>query len=97
MSKSITVTLAGTEFTVPKLNLGQQREITRLFSSPAADISFDILAIAFRRAEPKVLDLNALEPDFDEISKAVGAILETAGLKKSESPPAPAAATLPAA
>jgi hypothetical protein len=86
--KSIKVTLDGVGYDVPKFNCAQQREVTRLFDSAAPDIGFDILALAFSRATPKV-DVNTLEPDFEEIGAAVQAILAFSGLKKKDpSPPA---------
>lgn len=77
MPKTVTVTLAGTEYLVPKMNVGQLEEMT-----DSRGRSFDILRIALRRAEPKVADVNAIEADPAEISAAVKAILECAGLRE---------------
>jgi hypothetical protein len=90
---SITVTLGGVDYSVPKLNLGQMREVTKAFSGDKDDISFSILAIALKRADPKPIDPMAIEAEVTEIGAAVSAILEFAGFTKAaaENPTAPRA------
>ena len=92
---SIIVTLGGVGYSVPKLNIGQLREVTKAFSGDKDDVSFAILAIALKRADPKPIDPMTIEADVLEIGAAVSAILEFAGFKKAEAenPPAPVAET----
>jgi hypothetical protein len=84
MSHKLKVSLGGTEYDVPKLNIGQLRQVTKIFSGPVEDVSFDILKVALARAEPKVTDVDQLEADVGEIGKAVSDILVHAGLKEAD-------------
>lgn len=81
MPKSVTVTLAGVEYVVPKLNVGQIEEIVM---NRGKGRPFDALRVALLRAEPKVADLDAIEADPAEIAAAVGAVLELAGIERKD-------------
>lgn len=84
---TINVTLAGQTYAVSKLNIGQLRRVAKVFAAGTADaFSFDVLRIAFERAEPKVADIEELEADFEEFTAAVEAILSAAGLKRDAVP-----------
>lgn len=84
MSKVLKITLGGTKYEVPKLNVGQVREVTRLFrNEEKAEISFDVLKIAFARVDG-IDDFEAIEAGLDEISEAAAEILLHAGFKKDE-------------
>jgi hypothetical protein len=78
MGNSVKVTLAGAEYTVPQLNVGQLEEMTEVVKP------FDVLRIALRRAEPKLspADINALEATKPEIDAAMAAITDLSGIKK---------------
>lgn len=96
MSSTITVTLGGIEYVVPKLLVGQLRAIAKLFDGPASEISYEVLGIALKRATPAVEDINLVEAGLDDIAPARDAILIFGGFKKgdaAENPTAPAAET----
>lgn len=76
MPKSVTVILAGDPYEVPHLNIGQLQEITESDGK-----SFAVLRIAMRRAKPKIVDLDAIEAEPDEVAAAVKGILIASGLK----------------
>ena len=80
MSSHTKVKLGGKSYEVPKLNVGQLREVTRLFTGDKAELSFDVLEIAMRRV-PDFGKLDDCEAGFDEIAKASADILKAAGLK----------------
>lgn len=88
---STRVTLAGVEYDVPKMNIGQIERVTELGS--AGRTILGTIRIAMERATPKVANFNALEPDTDEIAAAYKAILELGGIKsvpeKNVETPAP--------
>lgn len=90
---SIKVKLGGSDYDVPKMNIGQLEDVTVAFDLPPARRAFAILKIALKRAIPKIDDLGALEADNDEIASAVTDILANSGFKKAEdpNPQAPAA------
>ncbi len=87
MPDTIKVSLGGTDYVVPKLNIGQLREITKLFAAAKDDISFEIVAVALRRAEPKVADINEVVADIDDVGKAVQDVLVFSGFKKETAGP----------
>lgn len=88
MAKDATIVIDGTSYTIPKLNIGQLEEVAEAFDGSRTKIPFLILKIAMRRATPKV-DFDTLSPSMDEIGDAVQAILQTAGLQKSDANPTP--------
>jgi hypothetical protein len=87
MPDSIKVSLGGVDYVVPKLNIGQLREITRLFAAAKDDISYEIVAVALRRAEPKVNDINEIVAKIDDVGKAVQDVLVFSGFKKETADP----------
>jgi hypothetical protein len=88
MSKTIVVKLGDTEYSVPKLNIGQLREVQKIIlNDDRTVVGFAILGVALRRADPKVEDIDTVEADVDDISKAVSEILIFAGLKKDDPTP----------
>ena len=86
MAKEAKITLDGVEYTVPALNIGQLEEVSEAFDGPRTKIPFSVVRIALARATPKA-DFDAMSPTMDEIGSAVQAILETAGLQKSDANP----------
>ena len=90
MSKSLKVKLGGKSYEVPKLNVGQVREVTRLFKGDQSEISFDVVKIAFERVD-EVEDFESVEAGLDEIALAATEILAFAGFKKDESKNPPGA------
>lgn len=85
---AVTVTLAGDDYQVPKMNLGQLEEVTVAFDLPAARRPFAILKIAMLRAEPKITDIGGIEAGNDEIATAVRTILANSGFKAADPNPA---------
>lgn len=91
MSKPLKIALGGKHYEVPKLNIAQLREVTRLFKGDQSEISFDVLKIAFERVKDAG-PFDEIEAGLDEVAAAAAAILEHAGLRKQEAanpPPAP--------
>jgi hypothetical protein len=84
-TKTIEIVLEGKTFVVPKLNFGQLERVTLIAAEMNVYVrAFKILPIALERAEPKVEDFSALEPDYDEVTAATRAILDMCGLLKKE-------------
>lgn len=83
MSKTIKITLGGNKYDVPKLNIAQLREVTRLFKGDQSEISFDVVKIAFERVKDAG-PFDEIEAGLDEIAAAATEILEHAGLKRQE-------------
>jgi hypothetical protein len=81
-----TIKFGDTEYSVPKLNIGQLEEVTAAFDLPAMRRPFAILRIALKRADPKVADPNAIEATNDEIADAVMQILQSSGFGKATDP-----------
>jgi hypothetical protein len=79
MSSHITITFGDIEYRVPKMNVGQIREITR-FKSDA----FGVLEVALRRAEPKIENLDDLEVGADEIQHNADRILQFCGFTRKD-------------
>lgn len=90
------IMLGGQEYVVHAFNIGELEQMAAIFASdivPNTSRSFAILKLALLRAEPKVADVDAIEPDnLDEVIAASKVIMELAGLKASENPPAEAPA-----
>jgi hypothetical protein len=93
MAKTSAVTLGGTEYQVPQMNIGQLERVTDLFAAGGTRIGFGVLRIAMERATPPVPDASAIEATTEEISAAVKDILTMSGLQPKEPAPgeAPAA------
>jgi hypothetical protein len=84
MSKSsVTVTLGGTDYKVPMLNIGQLEELTDVFLGPAQKAGFGVLKIALSRADPAVETekFSAIAATRKEIKAAVDAIMELSGFE----------------
>lgn len=96
MAKTVKVILGGTEYTVPRLNIGELEELTEIVTStPAHRLAFHVLGIALRRANPQPPeDIKTIETDGPEIAEALSKIMVLAGMKDpdSENPPQPPAA-----
>lgn len=97
MADPIDITLGGTAYKVPPLNIGQIRKIANVVSKvDGAEAGFQILEIAVSRAEPKVENLDAIEgATLDEITAAAQKIMAASGFRPPETAtgPAPGAAT----
>jgi len=84
MSKTLKIKLGAKVYDVPKLNVGQLREVTRLFQrDDRTEISFDVVKIAFERVAD-VENFDEVEAGLDEIVVASAQILEHAGMKRQE-------------
>jgi len=80
MTKTITITLSGNDYVVPKFNLSQlETVVSEIFQMPQAKVPFAVVRLALTRADPQV-DAEALEPDADEVVVAAKSILVAAGL-----------------
>lgn len=94
------VVLGGTEYTVHAFNIGELEQVAAIVSNdgaPNSSRSFAILKLALLRAEPKIADVDAVEPDsLDQVFEASRIIMDLAGLKAPENPPTPAGAETPA-
>jgi len=86
MAKVVNITLDGQDFVVPALNIGQLESLTAAFEGPKSAIPFSVLRIAMARSTPQT-DIANMTPTMDEVSAAVHAILETAGLQKADANP----------
>ena len=87
MAREATITLDGTEFVVPALNIAQLQEVAEIINAGnAATSGFSILKIAMRRATPSP-DFEILGPTLDEIATAVEKMLKLSGLQKPDSDP----------
>jgi hypothetical protein len=96
MSDTINITLAGTEYTVPRMNLRQLRDLSvgiarDAQAAPSAlpdriELAFDsevnIVETAFRRVRPEMTAaaIYELETTKDEISRVAVTVLRFAGL-----------------
>lgn len=81
---AIKVTLGGTDYSVPKLNIGQLEEVTAAFDMLPVRRPFAILRIAMRRATPVIENWDEVEPGNDEVAAAVSAILANSGFQKAD-------------
>jgi hypothetical protein len=87
MGKTVTVTLDGADYNVPKLNLGQlERASEALVQQPKERLPFEVLRIAFERVVPVTI-VSDLEPDAGELQTAVTQILALSGLRKKDPVP----------
>lgn len=95
---SLDITLGGVTYTLPKLNLGELRAISRALNDSPGDAKFDIVAIALARAVPAPLaNVMSIASDIPEFVAAADAIMKFTGFVKQDdaaNPPAPAAETL---
>lgn len=90
MARTAKITLGDQEYTIHAFNLGELEEIGELIATAddkAGKVSFQILKMALRRADPKVEDAGTIEATMEQVSAAATVILELAGLKTKE--PAP--------
>lgn len=83
---SVKVTLAGKEYDVPMLNIGQLELVTDALAGSPMRATFGILKIALRRATPPVAKPDEIEATRDEVAAAVDAILIQAGFKDAKDP-----------
>lgn len=92
MSKTLKVKLGGKSYDVPKLNVGQLREVTRLFRGDQEEIAFDVVKVAFDRVRDgdAPVDFESIEAGLDEIVAASTEILQHAGFKRDDKSPPPA-------
>jgi len=89
---SVKVTLAGTEYECPMLNIGQLERATELLVGEPVKATFGVLRIAMERATPKPSKFEEIEPTRAEVEAAVKAIMVNAGFRDAESPNPPAQA-----
>ena len=77
MARTAVIKLGGVDYTVHAFNMGELRRVATIFNKAKAngggegvEVAFDVLRIAFERAEPKA-DVETVEPDgFDEVIAA---------------------------
>ena len=94
MARTAVIKLGGVDYTVHAFNMGELRRVATIFNKAKAngggegvEVAFDVLRIAFERAEPKA-DVETVEPEsFDEVISASRTLLELAGLQKTEENP----------
>lgn len=94
--KTAVITLDGQQYTVHRFNLGELEQVTQLMlaESPRQAIGFKMLAIALRRAQPKIENIELIEPEAEEVAAAVRVVLDLSGMVKADAaanPPAAAA------
>lgn len=87
---SVKIALAGVEYDVPQLNIGQLEQVTDVLAGPPMRAAFSILRIGLKRATPSVQKPDEIEATQSEITAAVDAILVQAGLKEEKGPNEPA-------
>lgn len=95
--KTAVITLDGKDYTVHKFNMGELREVTRILRDGGGggvrqEATFDIVAVALRRAEPKVEDSSSIETTLPELHAALITIMDLAGLERERAPNPPTAA-----
>jgi len=87
MSDIVKVTFSGVEYALPRFKVRQMRRIGHVYAeSKPADIGYDVLAVAFQRADPPA-DIEDLEATPDEIRKAIEAVLTFNGFRPGEPKP----------
>lgn len=90
MARTAKITLGEQEYTIRAFNLGELEEIGELIETASdrkGKVSFEIIKMALRRADPKVDDAGTIEATMDQVSEAATAILELAGLKTRDQAP----------
>lgn len=95
MARTAKIVLDGTEYVIRAFNIGELEKINQ-----GGNDAWVVLKTALMRAEPKVVDPNAIEPTPAELQVAFETIMTLAGLQKPEAspqqepPPAPPAAAV---
>ena len=91
MAKSINVSLGGTGYKVPMLDIGQLEEVGEILEKESSPIkrTFAVLRVAMRRSDPSVPDVGTLEADGREVKAAVEQVLELSGLIERKAPAIP--------
>lgn len=90
MPKTTEIELGDQKITVPALNLEQLETVMDAFNANApAKVPGIVIRTALSRCEG--VDVSKLEPTLPQLADATQKILELAGLKKPENPPAPSA------
>ncbi len=92
MARTAKITLDGSEYLIHAFNVKELREVGGIIENGAnlIDKGMNIVAVAMRRAEPKV-DFEALEPEMPEVNRATEVILSLSGID-IKNPPAAAPA-----
>jgi hypothetical protein len=86
LGRTATVTLDDKEYTLHALNLGELQDVGSILKDGGEKeaVLVRILAIALKRAEPKVEDVNLIEPRIKELQKAVNTVLELSGFETQD-------------
>lgn len=89
--ETISITLGGTTYKVPHLNLGQLQRFVRLSDAftkrpdkdevALFDHNFEVSRLVLERADPPISELEALECRLADLRAATDAVLEFSGLK----------------
>lgn len=93
MAKSVKVSLGGTDYDIPMMDIDQLERVTDAISAGAK--GFAILRIGLEQADPPIPDPNKVRAKADEVRDAVRKILEISGFRSEDPAPgeaAPAAA-----
>lgn len=82
MARTVDVTLDGITYKVPAMNFGQiERASEAMQTTNSARAGFTLLRIALERSDPKVENLDTIQPSIDEITEAATKIMEASGFK----------------
>ena len=87
MDDSAIIKLGSKEYTVYPCTIGELRKITKIFQGDAADVPYEVLGVAMKRASPPVEDIDSLVAPIDDIRAAVDAYLKLGGLAKADGNP----------
>jgi hypothetical protein len=87
MARTAEIVLDGQTYTIRAFNIGELEIIQK-----ANNDVWIVLRTALRRAEPKVANVDELEPTSDELTAAFRTIMELAGFKAPDDPTQAAAA-----
>lgn len=87
MRNRITIRLGAHDYSVPHLNLGEIEEVHEALADETLSPlkrSYALLAIAFKRAEPELGDVRAVEASPIEVRAAIDSVLKHSGLQATE-------------
>ena len=82
MSKTTKIMLGGTEYEVPRLNIGQIEEMSELDTAAPFKRTLGTIRIALQRATPPIGPFQEIETTAEEIGTAYAKLMIAAGLAK---------------
>ena len=89
MSKTAIITLGGVDYKIHAFNMAEMQEVAELTETTNRSTTFKILAIALRRADPKVEAFDTIEASMDEINAAMAIINSLAGFRTAAATASP--------